>query len=263
MPPVARRGAGCVAPFVGLVVLLAGWELVVRVLDTPDYIVPAPSEVATALWDTRVVLPRHLWATVSVALGGLALGAAAGVVIAAVLSAVPPLRRAVQPLLVASQSVPAIVVAPLFIVWFGFGTLPRLLVVALVVFFPITVATTDGLAGADPELVDLVRAMGADRRTVLARVRLPNALGSFLSGLRIAAAYAMFGAVVAEWIGAERGLGIYLTRSQDSFRTDQVFVAIVIIAAVSVTLFGAVAALGRVLTPWRAAAPSALREDLP
>lgn len=248
-----RRGAGCVAPLVGVVVLLVAWEGAVRLFGMADYTLPAPSEVAEAMWRTRAALPRHLWATVSVALGGLVLGAVAGAVIAAGLSALPPVRRALQPLLVASQSVPAVVLAPLFIVWFGFGTLPRLLVVALVVFFPITVATTDGLVDADPELVDLVRAMGASRIGVLVRVRVPNAAGAFLSGLRIAAAYAMFGAVVAEFIGAEHGLAIYLNRSADSFRTDQVFVAILLIAAISVILFTAVAALGRVLTPWRTA----------
>ncbi len=251
---MSSRSVRWIAPAVGLAVLLAVWELGVRLAGLEPYELPAPSRVARALVDTRAVLPRHIRATVTVAMGGLGLGAVVGIAVAAVLTAVPLLRHALQPLLVASQSVPAVVIAPIFIVWFGFGTFPRLLVVALVVFFPIAVATIDGLAGADSELVDLVRAMGGGRFDVLRRVRLPHAAGSFFSGLRIAAAYAMFGAVVAEYMGGtSRGLGVYLLRSQNNFRNDQVFVAVVLIAAVSVVLFVAVAALGRLVAPWRSA----------
>ena len=247
------RAERWLAPVVGLVGLVAGWELVVRVFDVPSYELPPPTQVVRALVETRAVLPRHLWATTSVAVGGLVVGALAGVVIAALLTAVDPLRRALQPLLVASQSVPIVVLAPLLYYWFDFGARPRILVVALVVFFPIAVATLDGLREADPELVEMVRAMGASPLQVLARVRVPNALGSFFSGLRISAAYAMFGAVVAEWVGTDRGLGLYLERSADSYLIDQVFVAVVLIAAVSVALFTAVALLARLATPWQVA----------
>jgi NitT/TauT family transport system permease protein len=256
------RAIRWVAPVVGVAVLLATWEVWVRWAGVEPYVLPAPSRVARALVDTRDLLPRHIWATVTVALGGLGLGAVVGIAVAAVLTAVPLLRHALQPLLVASQSVPAVVIAPIFIVWFGFGTFPRLLVVALVVFFPIAVATIDGLAGADAELVDLVRAMGGGRLDVLRRVRLPHAAGAFFSGLRIAAAYAMFGAVVAEYMGGtSRGLGVYLLRSQNNFRNDQVFVAVVLIAAVSVVLFVAVAGIARVVTPWRTATTSRPEES--
>jgi ABC-type nitrate/sulfonate/bicarbonate transport system permease component len=246
---VLRRAA---VPVAIVAALVAVWELAVRVFDIADYLVPAPSEVWQAFVDTRSVLPQHIWATVEVAVLGLLLGAAVGVAVAVPIALLPPVRRVVEPLLVASQSIPSVVLAPLFIVWFGFGTLPRVLVVALVAFFPVAVATVSGLRAPDNDLVDLVRSMGAGRRDQLVRVLVPSALPSFFAGLRIAASYAMFGAVVAEWIGADRGLGVYLTRSQRSFRTDQVFVAIALIALVSVALYAAVATIGRLATPWTA-----------
>jgi ABC-type nitrate/sulfonate/bicarbonate transport system permease component len=233
--------------------LVGLWELLVRNLDVAPYILPAPSEVWGAFVRTRSVLPDAVWATVRVAVVGLALGAAVGVAVAVPVAAIPVVRRVVQPLLVGSQSIPSIVLAPLFIVWFGFGTLPRVLVVALVGFFPVAVATVSGLTTADRDMVELVRAMGAGRATLLRRVLIPGALPSFFAGLRIAAAYAMFGAVVAEWIGADEGLGIYLSRSQRSYRTDQMFVAIALIALVSMALFALVGALSRLAMPWTAA----------
>ena len=239
---------------VGLAALVVLWELLVRLLDVAPYILPAPSEVWSAFVRTRAVLPHAVWATARVALLGLGLGAVVGVGVAVPVAAIPLVRRVVQPLLVASQSVPSIVLAPLFIVWFGFGTLPRVLVVALVGFFPVAVATVSGLTSADRDLVELVRGMGARRPTLLRRVLIPAAVPSFFAGLRIAAAYAMFGAVVAEWIGADEGLGIYLSRSQRSYRTDQMFVGIALIALVSVALFAVVGALARLAAPWTASA---------
>jgi ABC-type nitrate/sulfonate/bicarbonate transport system permease component len=243
-----------VAPVGGLAVVVAAWEALVRCFGLAPYELPAPSRVARALVDSRELLVPHLRATASVAVLGLVLGAVAGVVIGAALAVAPLLRAAFQPLLVASQSVPAVVLAPVFIVWFGFGTFPRLLVVAIVVFFPVAVATTDGLAGADAELVDVIAANGGARWQVLWAVRAPHTLGTLFAGLRIAASYAMFAAVVAEYMGgAEHGLGLYLLRSQRSFRNDQVFAAIVVIAAASVLLHAAVVTAGRLATPWRSA----------
>lgn len=237
-------------PLVGVVVLLTVWELSVRVLDVADYALPPPSEVAAAFPQVWAVLPAHVLATAQIAVGGLLLGTIVAVVIAATLSAVPVLRRSLQPLLVASQSVPSVVLAPILVSLFGFGNFPRLLVVALVVVFPVAVATLDGLRSADGELVGLVRSMGASRWRMLWWVRVPHALGRFFSGLRIAAAYAMFGAIVAEWMGAERGLGVYFNRVRASYRMDRVLVAIVVIAAASIALYTAVSVLGRLATPW-------------
>lgn len=234
-----------------LLVALAGlWELLVRLLDTKPYVLPAPSRIWRAFLDIRGDLPRHTWRTLSESLLGLACAAGLGVALAAVIAGVPLVRRVLYPLLVVSQTIPMIALAPLLIIWFGFGLTPKVIVVALVGFFPIVVSTVDGLTGADREMVGLVRSMGASRLQVLRYVRFPAALPAFFAGLKIASAYAMTGAVIGEWVGASSGLGIVITRSQASYRIDRVFVAIFVIALVSVALFAAVHLLARVTSPW-------------
>jgi ABC-type nitrate/sulfonate/bicarbonate transport system permease component len=241
------------APLLLLAALLVAWEVLVRALGTPDYLLPAPSAVAAALGRDASVLAGHTVATTTTALLGLGLGATVGVVLAGVMTASERARAALYPLVVVSQSVPMVVLAPLFVVWFGFGLLPRVLVVALVAFFPVAVATVEGLLSADRDQVDLLRAMGARRVDVARHVLVPGALPSLATGLTVAASYAMFGAVVGEWIGASEGLGLYLERSRASFATDQMFAAVVVIAAVSVALVGCVLLAQRLLLPWRRA----------
>ncbi len=229
------------------------WELAVRLLDIPDYVLPAPSEVVTVLTGNAAVIGGHTVSTVATATIGLLLGTVTGVTLAVVMAASSAVRAALYPLVVVSQSVPMVVLAPLFVVWFGFGLLPRVLVVALVSFFPVTVATVSGLVAADRDQVDLVRAMGGSRRDLAQHVLVPGALPSLFTGLKVAASYAMFGAVVGEWIGASSGLGLYLERSRASFATDQMFAAVLVIAAVSVALVGVVFALERAALPWQVA----------
>jgi len=242
LPPVALLAA-----------LVVAWELVVVLLDLPDYLLPAPTEVLAALVADAALLAGHAAATTTTALLGLLAGAVAGVVLAVLMAASQRARAALYPLVVVSQSVPVVVLAPLFVVWFGFGLLPRVLVVALVAFFPVAVATVSGLLSADRDQVDLLRSMGAGRRGVARHVLVPGALPSLFTGLTVAASYAMFAAVVGEWIGASAGLGLYLERSRASFATDQMFAAVVVIAAVSVGLVGVVLLAQRLLLPWRTA----------
>jgi len=238
-------------PVAFLAALVLAWELLVRALEVQPYLVPAPSAVWSAAIEVRGVLPSHLRTTLVEALVGLVLAAVGGVTLAGLLATVPLARRVAYPLLVISQNVPLIVLAPLLVIWFGFGLLPKILVVAIVGFFPIVVSTTEGLLHVDHDLVELVRSMGGGRWQVLRRVRVPAALPSFFAGLRISAAYSVLAAVIGEWVGASSGLGLFITRAQTSFRTDRVFVAVVVIAAVSIALFMAVEALARLATPWR------------
>ncbi len=245
-----RRSAGTVLVLVGMVGL---WALAVRLFGVESYLVPGPGAVGEAAWATRAVLPGHLRATATVAVAGLVVGSAIGIAVGAVVAAIGPVRRVILPLLIGSQSIPAAVLAPLFVVWFGFGTLPRVLVVVLVAFFPVAVATATGIASVDPDVVELVRSLGASRIQSARAILVPGALPSVFGGIRIAAAYATFGAVVGEWIGASQGLGIYLIRSQRAFQTDQVFVAMFLIAGFSVALYAGVAGLARLVMPWQGA----------
>ena len=207
--PTLRRAAFAYGPAVALSVgLLVAWELAVRLLEVPTYLVPAPTQIWRAGLEVRTVLPGHLRTTLIEALAGLALAAVAGVALAAAMVGVRPLRRMIYPLLVISQNVPLVVIAPLIVVWFGFGIAPKILVVAAVCFFPIVVNTTEGLLGADRDLLELVRSMGGSRWDVLRLVRLPSALPAFFSGLKISSTYAVLGAVIGEWVGTRAGLPI-------------------------------------------------------
>ena len=257
MSPAPSRGtvrrllAAWGPPLLMVAVLIGAWELWVVVRDSPPYILPSPVRVAGAFGETAGLLPRHILWTVLESLVGLAAGAVAGAAVAALLAGVPLARRLLEPLLVASQTIPMIVLAPLLVIWFGIGATPKIVVVALITFFPVAVSTAAGLAGADPDLVELVRSMGARPGQVLRVVRVPAAIPSFFAGLRIAAAYAVAGAVIGELVAGDRGLGVFINRSRSSFQVDRIFVAVVIIAVLSALLFAAVGALARLASPWQ------------
>ena len=240
-----------------LVVVVALWEWTVRARDVADYLMPPPSQVWTAFLDQRGVLPAHIQTTLSEALLGLFFAIVLGVGLAALIASLPLARRVLYPVLVVSQNIPVLVLAPLLAVWFGFGLMPKVLIVVLIGFFPIAVNTAEGLMNADREMIALVRSMGASRWQVLRTVLVPSAVPSFFAGLQIGAAYAVIGAVIAEWMGASSGLGLFITRSQRAFRTDQIFMAVVVIALVSIALFVSVQLLARIAMPWRHAGTTA------
>jgi len=234
--------------------LLAGlagvWQVATWALAVPKWILPSPAQIARALASTWQLLLWHSAQTALETALGLALALAAGVGLAVAIDLSPTLRRTLYPLLVASQTVPIMALAPLLIIWFGYGTASKAVVVALVCFFPLAVATADGLRAADPDLLGLLRSMGATRRQVFLKVRLPGALPGFFSGLRIAITYSVVGAVIGEWVGAGRGLGVYMIRASNSYLTDRVFAAIAVTSLLSIALFLAVGAVERLALPW-------------
>lgn len=244
--PLARRAA----PVAFFVLLLVGWECYVRARGLADYVLPAPTQVWDALVDMAPDLDHDVRVTLVEAVAGLAIAAVGGALLALAIALSPLARRAVYPVLVVSQTVPAIVLAPILVVWLGFGLTPKVVLVALIGFFPIVVSTVDGLLGTDRERVDLVRSFGASRLQVLRLVQVPSAIPSFFAGAKIAATYAVIGAVIAEWMGAEAGLGLVMTRAQRAFRTDRVFAAIVVVAIASLALFALVSLVARLATPW-------------
>jgi len=247
---VRRRLTAVVLPVGFLGLLLLAWEAYVRARGLADYVLPAPSQVWEALVDMAPDLWPDIRVTVTEAVVGLVIAAVAGAALALLIALSPFARRAVYPVLVVSQTVPAIVLAPILIVWLGFGLLPKVVVVALVGFFPIVVATVDGLVNADRERIELIRSFGGSRLDALRLVQVPSAVPSFFAGTKIAATYAVIGAVIGEWMGAEAGLGLVMTRAQRAFRTDRVFAAIVVVALVSLALFAFVSLLARLATPW-------------
>ncbi len=229
---------------------LIAWQVTSDRSGIPAFILPSPIEIVGALWETRGVLGGHIAQTMLETALGLAAALTAGVTLAAAVDLSPFLRRALYPLLVASQTIQILAIAPLLIIWFGFGILPKVIIVALVCFFPLAVSTADGLASADPDLVALLRTMGARRGQIWRMVRLPSALPSFFSGLRVAVTYSVVGATIGEWVGGQRGLGVYMIRSKNAFATDQVFGAILITSLLSIGLFIIVWLIERAALPW-------------
>lgn len=244
------RNARLLVPAIVLISLAVCWELAVLALAVPQWILPAPSAIWQAFWDTRALMGAHVGQTMLEVAIGIGVALMTGVAVAAVLDYSPVLRRAVYPLLVISQTVPILALAPLLIIWFGFGIAPKVIVVTLFCFFPIAINTSDGLTSTEPEMIDLFRSMGATRPQIWLKVRLPAAAPYFFSGLKIAATYSVAGAVVGEWVGAKQGLGIFLLRSSAAFKTAQVFSTIVIISLLSILLFLTVFAIERGTMPW-------------
>ncbi len=233
-----------------LVGLLVAWELIARLAAVPEWLLPAPTRIVAEFVESAPILGPHLGRTILEAGLGYAVAVAAAIALAVAIDQWRLARRALYPLLVTSQTIPIFALAPLLAIWFGFGILPKVLVVALVSFFPIVVSFASGLASADSEMQDLLRSMGAERRQIFIKVRFPSAVPSLLAGMKIAATYSVIGAVIAEWIGASQGLGVLMLRASNSFQTSLVFVVIGIIAALSIALFLAVGALGRLIAPW-------------
>ncbi len=230
---------------------LAAWEAAVRISGTPAWLLPPPTAVARAMVEDRTLLLDNAAATLMAVLVGFALAVVAGLLAALLIDASPTLDRALYPLVVASQTVPIPALAPLLLIWFGYGLLPKVLVTALVGFFPIAVNTVDGLRAADRETLALLRAFGASRRQQFRLVRLPAALPAFFSGARIAIAVCVIGAVFGEFVGAKAGLGYLMTRAIAQFQTDRVIAAIVLLSLMGIGLFGAVALVERLVLPWR------------
>lgn len=228
----------------------AAWYALARASGLPPFVLPAPTDVAAAAWEARGALAPAIGATLLETAVGLIAALVLAVALAAAIAASPLLRRALYPLLVASQTVQILAIAPLLIIWFGFGLLPKVLIVVLICFFPLTVGTADGLASADPGHVELLRGMGAGRWQVWRLVRLPAALPSFFSGLKVAVTYSVVGATIGEWVGGSEGLGLFMLRAHNAFRADRVFAAMLVTSALSIGLFAAAAAAERLALPW-------------
>jgi len=237
-------------PLVFGVLVVGVWWGYAAISGVSESVLPTPGQVASALARDRSVLLSSGWTTLSEILVGYAIAAVVGVAIAAAVSSARVVERAVYPWLVATQMVPIPAIAPVVILWTGFDIRPRVIVIALVSFFPVVVNTIDGLRATDGELVGLLRTLGARRREVFRVARLPSALPYVFSGLRVAAAFAVIGAVVAEWAGASSGLGYLVLSYSSQTATSDVFAAVVALAVIGVALFGLVGVVERFAIPW-------------
>jgi len=246
-----------VLPTLLLVALVGAWQVAASTgaladfLGLEPFLVPSPAEIASSLWENRSLLAENAWVTLREILLGFLIGLAAGLAFAVALRLSTTLRRAFYPLMVASQAIPILVIAPILVVWFGFGIGPKLVVVALLCFFPIAVATADGLRSVDPETTKMMRTLDASRWQVLWRVEAPTALPYVFSGARIAAAFAPIGAVFGEWVGADSGLGHLILLDNGQLETARLFAAATVLAAIALMLFGLLAFAERRVVTWR------------
>lgn len=247
----AVSGLGQAWPLLlGVVVLLAVWQLAVSLANTDPTTLPGPWRVVREGWQNRSALESNAVPTIKETLIGLAFAFAVSVVLATVIDLSRVVRRTIYPMLVASQSIPTVVIAPLFIIWFGFGLFPKVLVIILTTFFPMTVSLLEGFASTEPEASRLIRSMGGGRIQEFRRLRVPTALPFFFTGLRVAVSFAVLAAVFAEWVGAVNGLGIYMLLEKNALRTDLVLAAVILTALISVVLYGLTFALQAAVMPW-------------
>ena len=228
----------------------ASWDVIADALDIKPFLIPSPADIADSLWSDRSLLADNAWETLREVLGGLAIALVAGFGFAVALHLSDTLRRAFYPLLVASQAVPTVAIAAILVVWLGYGIGPKLVIVALVCFFPVTVNTLDGLRSVDPDLVKMMRTLDAGRLAILRRIEVPSALPYLFSGAKIAATVAVIGAVFGEWAGADSGLGHLILISQGQLQTARVFAAIVVLSAFAIGLFGLLSALESRVAWW-------------
>ncbi|MFC2038432.1 ABC transporter permease [Chloroflexota bacterium] len=239
-----------VPPTALIVFLIIGWYFVARVSGLSSFILPTPLDVIRAGWETRDLLLNAIGTTLLATSIGLLLAIVGGIGIAALMDFSSLARRALYPILVVSQTIQILAIAPIMIIWFGFGLTPTIVIVVLFCFFPLAISTADGLISSDPELISLLRAMGATKRQIWKMVRMPSAFPSFFSGLRLAVTYSVVAATIGEWVGGSPGLGLYMLRSKNALATDQVFVAMFITSLLSITLFMLVYGIERIALPW-------------
>jgi putative hydroxymethylpyrimidine transport system permease protein len=237
--------------------LIGAWQIAASsgaladLLNLDPLLVPSPAEIAASLWESRSLLAENAWVTLREILLGFLCGLAAGLGFAVLLRLSSLLRRATYPLMVASQAIPILVFAPILVVWLGYGIGPKLAIVALVCFFPIAVATADGMRSVDPEATKMMRTLDASRRQLLWRVEAPTSLPFAFSGARIAVAFAPIAAVFGEWVGADSGLGHLILQDNAQLETARVFAAATVLAAIGVGLYGLLALAERRIVTWR------------
>ena len=250
--PLQRELIVSVAAPIGLVlVVLLGWQVYVWLSDIRPQTLPGPVRIVRESVESAGAIWEHSLVTMSEVAAGFAISIVCALALGLILDMSAAVRRAVYPLIVASQAVPIPVVAPLMIVWFGFGVTPKIIVIGLFTFVPIVLGFAAGLAATERPTTDLMRTFGASRWQMYRYVKIPAALPDFFTGLRIAAIYAVLGAIFGELAGATDGLGIFLEQSRLSFRTDLVFGAIFVVTIMSYLLFLAVVLLERRVIPWR------------
>jgi NitT/TauT family transport system permease protein len=251
-PSLLRRSRTKILPVAFLVVILVVWEVISRFTELfPDYILPAPTAILARIWKDPELLSSATWITFVEVVVGFAAGALIGLALALPIAYSATVRATLYPLIVASQAVPKIAIGPLLVLWLGLGMLPKLAIVAMMVFFPVVITAAEGFSSVDRNLLDLMRSVHASAWEIFRRVRFPHALPQIFSGLKIGITLAVVGAVVGEWIGSDDGLGYLLLQANTQLDSTLLFSALTLLVALGVVLFILVEVAERLLLPWR------------
>ncbi len=235
---------------VAILILLVVWQFVCGIGIVPDFMLPSPVAVVKAMVGDAGLLLHHSRVTLVEAVCGLGIGVLAGLIIAVLMDMFELLYRANYPILVITQTIPTIAIAPLMVLWFGYEMTPKVILVALATYFPIAVGLLDGFRSVDEDSLNLLRSMGADRLKLFRYIKFPSALPNFFSGLKIAASYSIVTAVVSEWLGGFQGLGIYMTKVKKAYAFDKLFAVIIVISVVSLLLIFVVRLIERKSMPY-------------
>lgn len=233
-----------------IVALVMAWQLFSLLEIVPKFLLPSPLDVAAAFVKDLPLLLKNLWITLWEATLGLGLGIVVGFVFALLMDRFDGLKQALYPVLVLTQTVPTVAIAPLLVLWMGYGIAPKVVLIFIVTFFPITTNLLEGFRCADADEIRLLQAMGASEKEIFKYIKWPSSLTAFFSSLKIAASYAIVGAVIAEWLGGNQGLGVYMTRVKASYSYDKMFAVIFLISILSLALLSLVGYLKKIAMPW-------------
>ena len=239
-------------PVLLIVMILILWDVVIRVFNIPPYLIPTPFSVVEQLWNEWPMLVKEAGPTTWATLGGFALSVLVGVPIAMLIAYSKLVESYVYPLLVFSQSVPKIAVAPLFVVWFGFGIIPKIIIAFLLGFFPVVVSTVMGFKSVEQDMVDLARSMGSTRLQMFFKINLPQGLPAIFSGMKVSITLAVVGSVVGEFVGSNSGIGYVLQKANGNFDLPLMFAALVVLSMIGVILFALLDVLESLMIPWHA-----------
>jgi NitT/TauT family transport system permease protein len=252
MNPKKWLSAQWMRPIVMVILLLVLWDLAIRIFKIPQYLVPTPLAVVEQIYKEWPTLLRESMVTTWATLGGFALSIVFGIPVAMLIAWSRVIESFVYPLLVFSQSIPKIAIAPLFVVWFGFGIIPKIISAFLLGFFPVVVSTVMGFKSVEPDMIDLARSMGSSRWKMFWRISLPQALPSIFSGLKVCITLAVVGAVVGEFVGSNSGIGYLLQKANGNFDLPLMFAGLVVLSLIGVVLFIAIDVVERMMIPWHA-----------
>ncbi|MDE6864107.1 MAG: ABC transporter permease [Eubacterium sp.] len=238
------------APVIAIAVIILIWFLCNNFELVPAYMLPSPLDVAKAFINNFSVMLKQAAVTLQEAIYGLGIGIMLAFIVAALMDRFSFLRKAIYPILVITQTIPTIAIAPLLVLWMGFGMAPKITLVVITTFFPISIGLLNGFENADRDEINMMRSMGANRLQIFKHIKLPSAADSFFSGLKISASYAIVGAVISEWLGGFEGLGVYMTRVKKAYAFDKMFAVIVFISAISLLLIAIVSLIQHIAMPW-------------